>query len=845
MDERETNGTLTGGEEQNLGISADLIRGHISTIILRCLYEEDKYGYDIIGEIERKSGGLYTIKQPTLYSALKRLEADKYVESYYGEQSNGGRRKYFRLSNAGREFTQKSLADWEYSRTIIDSLISDGEAHFDFSFITEKQTELADLKKSLASREQALEDEKIALNNLRNELQRERALLATQSSSLNTQKNDYKELREKLDEQAIELENQHNALREKELLLTAKEEELRLKEEQILQMRTDLEVQTSQIAKLQSALQTQQDAYNAQAEALRSAQSQANTLQLENEALKAHAQALETMPVNSEELEALRAQLSTTKKELEDTYVIVEYLRSAVSRQESTIDSLKSNLNDKAESYTAMDLELQAKQAQFNAQKQQLDEEKQRVEELHTACQRLQAELEEKERIFTQSMQTERAELFQQSEALETEKQQLVAEKQRLEDLEQSLQLRREEIDKKAYELAQTETRLDEQQRTIYDRVAVTENKDESLQLRQEDLENLELELMQEKQKLQEEMQNLQQQERDLASRITIYNQQQLDFITRKNALSAQEYDLADKISAYNTQNQLLQDAKAQLEADKEAFALEQNLFEARIRALDEEKAILESNKQAFANQQAEAERTHDMLRRQIQEERLQMEQTMEPAQSQTAEPLPVSSVSPIPQPVTVQAPTPVPPVQENFYNNVHARAQEEGIKIHTAGFAGTPPSSPTPYPADGQARGYYNAGQTLFKSAMIVFCIILFESLLVFFMKDYLGVSFVYPVVGFAGGFILFIICAIMFACGFKPIARRKKHASYIFTMSILFVIAIIAITMVAVYCKAPIAKPAKLLAFVVIPVVYFLNMVFFAIFYRLFSLKNITVSK
>ena len=71
---------ISGGKEANMGISADLIRGHINTIILRCLYEEDKYGYDIINEIEKKSGGLYTIKQPTLYSALKRLEALKYVE---------------------------------------------------------------------------------------------------------------------------------------------------------------------------------------------------------------------------------------------------------------------------------------------------------------------------------------------------------------------------------------------------------------------------------------------------------------------------------------------------------------------------------------------------------------------------------------------------------------------------------------------------------------------------------------------------------------------------------------------------------------------------------------------
>ena len=68
-----------GGDEQGMQISADLIRGHINTIILRCLYDEDKYGYDIINEIEKKSGGLYSLKQPTLYSALKRLESLKYV----------------------------------------------------------------------------------------------------------------------------------------------------------------------------------------------------------------------------------------------------------------------------------------------------------------------------------------------------------------------------------------------------------------------------------------------------------------------------------------------------------------------------------------------------------------------------------------------------------------------------------------------------------------------------------------------------------------------------------------------------------------------------------------------
>ena len=63
-----------GGAGGKSSISADLIRGHINTIILRSLYDRDKYGYEIINEINEKSHGQYTLKQPTLYSALKRLE---------------------------------------------------------------------------------------------------------------------------------------------------------------------------------------------------------------------------------------------------------------------------------------------------------------------------------------------------------------------------------------------------------------------------------------------------------------------------------------------------------------------------------------------------------------------------------------------------------------------------------------------------------------------------------------------------------------------------------------------------------------------------------------------------
>ena len=83
MDQNDTNDKDKAVGDSG-AISSDLIRGHINTIILRTLYDGDKYGYEIISEIEEKSRGQYALKQPTLYSALKRLESQDYVTSYWG-----------------------------------------------------------------------------------------------------------------------------------------------------------------------------------------------------------------------------------------------------------------------------------------------------------------------------------------------------------------------------------------------------------------------------------------------------------------------------------------------------------------------------------------------------------------------------------------------------------------------------------------------------------------------------------------------------------------------------------------------------------------------------------------
>lgn len=113
-------------------VNSDLIRGNVTTIILGCLLSNDKYGYEILKEIEDKSNSQYVLKQATLYNQLKRLEKQGLVSSYDGDpdDTGGGKRRYYTLTKEGRAYLTKEKSEYEYSRTILDKLVSSDEYDF-------------------------------------------------------------------------------------------------------------------------------------------------------------------------------------------------------------------------------------------------------------------------------------------------------------------------------------------------------------------------------------------------------------------------------------------------------------------------------------------------------------------------------------------------------------------------------------------------------------------------------------------------------------------------------------------------------------------------------------------
>ena len=110
-----------------MSLRADVIRGHPAAVFLAPSLRRDSYGYEINNTIENCSGGEFVLKEATLYTAFRRLEDSGYITSYWGDEAVGARRKYYRITEKGREAYRQARAEWDASVRILNALL-EGEA---------------------------------------------------------------------------------------------------------------------------------------------------------------------------------------------------------------------------------------------------------------------------------------------------------------------------------------------------------------------------------------------------------------------------------------------------------------------------------------------------------------------------------------------------------------------------------------------------------------------------------------------------------------------------------------------------------------------------------------------
>lgn len=96
----------------NRSVERDLKKGSAELLILSILEVRQRHGYEISKLIESRSGGSLRFHVASLYPLLYRLEDRGYIEGKWVEQTGQRRRRYYRLTEAGRSVLAERRAGW-------------------------------------------------------------------------------------------------------------------------------------------------------------------------------------------------------------------------------------------------------------------------------------------------------------------------------------------------------------------------------------------------------------------------------------------------------------------------------------------------------------------------------------------------------------------------------------------------------------------------------------------------------------------------------------------------------------------------------------------------------------
>lgn len=108
-------------------ISSDVSRGYNDSFILSILIEGDSYGYEISKQIRERTEGRYVMKETTLYSAFTRLKKKGYITSYPGNETQGRKRTYYKVTAKGKGFFLEKEKEWLLTKSVVDTFFGGGE----------------------------------------------------------------------------------------------------------------------------------------------------------------------------------------------------------------------------------------------------------------------------------------------------------------------------------------------------------------------------------------------------------------------------------------------------------------------------------------------------------------------------------------------------------------------------------------------------------------------------------------------------------------------------------------------------------------------------------------------
>ena len=115
---------MSDGDAQLKKFQKELSAGTVSLVLLAVLgqAEDPMYGYQIAKRLEH-GGSLLAGKQSALYPVLRNLDAAVLLASEIEPSVAGPPRRYYRITDAGREVLRSWRGSWNETRDFVDHVL--------------------------------------------------------------------------------------------------------------------------------------------------------------------------------------------------------------------------------------------------------------------------------------------------------------------------------------------------------------------------------------------------------------------------------------------------------------------------------------------------------------------------------------------------------------------------------------------------------------------------------------------------------------------------------------------------------------------------------------------------
>ena len=104
-------------------IPSQMLKGVLEGCVLAIIAQQETYGYEISQQLERYGFG--TITEGTIYPLPLRLEKNGCLAAVYRASSQGPKRKYYHLTEAGREELAQFVESFGEMAAAVQLLLND------------------------------------------------------------------------------------------------------------------------------------------------------------------------------------------------------------------------------------------------------------------------------------------------------------------------------------------------------------------------------------------------------------------------------------------------------------------------------------------------------------------------------------------------------------------------------------------------------------------------------------------------------------------------------------------------------------------------------------------------